>query len=441
MALRTRVDADQLGMTRREVFAFVPAAVAADTALGQGAPAKHRPKIAALTTVYRFKSHGQGIVDRFLDGYGWEGRHHVPGVDVVSLYVDQKPQGDLSGERAARHPGLKVYKTIAEALTCGGKLLAVDGVLVIAEHGRYPTSAKGQRLFPRFEFFQQVIDVFKRSGRSVPVFVDKHLSWNWEWALSMVKTAKTLGFPLMAGSALPVTSRIPSIDVPLGAQVAEAVGVGYGGIDSYDFHGLEAIQCLVERRRGGETGVVAVTALRGNSVWKALQSGSWEKGGCDLELFESCLCRSFTLASPRAGYGCASPELGQLPAMVRNPAMYRVEYSDGLKVTFLLVSRLINDFTVAVRIKGRPEPLSTQMYLPGLSPGQTLPNFFNPLVHHIETMFQSGKPPYPIERTLLTTGVLATAIESMHTQGARIATPALGKLRYEAPRESTFWSS
>ncbi len=430
MAQRNRGGTDRLRITRREVLATVPAAIAAGTTLGRGAPANYRPRIAALATVYRFKSHAQGIVDRFLDGYGWEGRHYVPGVDVVAMYVDQKPQGDLSGEREARHPGLKVYKTIAEALTCGGKELAVDGVLLIGEHGQYPTSAKGQRLFPRYEFFQQVVDVFKRSGRSVPVFIDTHLSWNWEWASSMVETAKTLGFPLMAGSALPVTSRIPAIDVPLGAQVAEAVGVGYGGIDSYDFHGLEAIQCLVERRRGGETGVVAVTAWRGNSVWKALESGSWEKGGCDLELFESCLCRSFTLASPRTGYGCAYPELAQLPAVVRNPAMYRVEYSDGLKVTFLLVSRLVNDFTVAVRIKGRPEPLSTQMYLPGLSPGQTLPNFFNPLVHHIETMFQTGKPPYPIERTLLTTGVLATAIDSMHTQSARIATPALSKLRY-----------
>ena len=120
--------------------------------------------------------------------------------------------------------------------------------------------------------------------------------------------------------------------------------------------------------------------------------------------------------------------------------MYRVEYADGLKATFLLASGLVRDFTVAVRIKGRPEPLSTQMYLAGLAPGQTLSDFFNPLVHHVETMFRTGKPPYPVERTLLTTGILATAVDSLHARGTRIETPALRGVTYQAPRESTFWN-
>jgi hypothetical protein len=436
-------------LTRRE-FVAAPAALAAgkvvaSTALPAGkvvastAPAQDRPKIAALTTLYRLKSHGQGIIDRFLDGYGWDSRHYRPDVDIVSLYVDQKPAGDLTAERAVRHPELKVYRTIAEALTRGGNQLAVDGVLLIGEHGNYGRNAKGQRLFPRYEFFKHVVDVFRRSGRSVPVFCDKHLSWNWEWALSMVETSRALGFPLLAGSSLPVTWRLPAIDVPFGAKLVEAVGVGYGGLDSYDFHGLETIQCMVERRAGGESGVVAVTALRGESVWKALQTGSWSAGGCDPRLLEACLCRSFTLASPRAGYGNAYPEPAQWPALVQSPAMYRIEHADGLKSTLLMLSGLVRDFTVAVRTDGTDAPLSTQMYLPGLGPGQTLPNFFSPLAHHIETMFRTGKPPYPVERTLLTTGVLATALDSLHSSHERIETPALARVRYQAPRESTFW--
>jgi hypothetical protein len=254
----------------------------------------------------------------------------------------------------------------------------------------------------------------------------------------MVETARTMGFPLMAGSSLPVTWRVPAVDVPLDAPVTEAVCVGYGGLDSYDFHGLETIQCMVERRKGGETGVVAVQALRGEAVWKALAGGSWNAGGCDLELFEACLCRSFTLASGRPGCGSAFPERDRLPALVSNPTLYRIEYADGLNATLLLLSGLVADFTLALRIKGTRQPLSTQMYLPGFARGQTLSDFFNPLAHHIETLFRTGKAPYPVERTLLTTGLLATAIDSLHQGQKRIETPDLRHLRYDAPRESTY---
>ena len=284
----------------------VVAALAADTSTAFSAQPAKRPKIAALVTEYRKYSHGQNIIDRFLGGYGWESHWHRPEMDVVSLYVDQFPESDLSRERVARHPHLKMYPTIAEALTQGGSRLAVDGVLLIAEHGRYPKNEKGQTLWPRYEFFQETVDVFRASGRSVPVFCDKHLSWKWEWALKMVETSRELGFPMFAGSSLPVCRRIPSLDMPCGAEVEEIVSVGVGGVDGYDIHSLEAMQCLVERRRGGETGVVWIEALRGDRFWHALGSGSWDAGGWDPTLFEACLCRSHSLtpADKPAGFFC-----------------------------------------------------------------------------------------------------------------------------------------
>jgi hypothetical protein len=427
-------------MTRRDLLATVPLALAAGSRAAE-AGAEGRPRIAAIVTVYRHASHAQGIVDRFLDGYGCEGQHYRPSVDIVSLYVDQKPANDLSQERAQRHPDMKIYPTIAAALTCGGDRLAVDGVLLIGEHGKYSRNEKGQTLYPRYEFFQQTIDVFKRSGRSVPVFNDKHLSWNWEWAEIMVETARAMGFPFMAGSSLPVTWRLPAVEVPFGAEVVEGLCVGYGGIDSYDFHGFEALQGLVERRKGGETGVSSVTAVRGENVWKALLSGSWDAGGCDPGLLEACLCRSFRLSSPRPGFGHAYPELGQMPALAKDPVLFRIEYADGLKGSLLMLSGLVQDFTVAIRIKGQAEPLSTQMYLAGIQPNQTLPNFFNPLVHHIEAMFKTGTPPYPVERTLLTTGLVAAGVDSLHKGQQRIDTPGLRRVHYLPPRESTFWRS
>jgi hypothetical protein len=427
-------------LTRRDALGTLAVGLAAGTVRGE-VKERTRPRVAAIVTEYRKASHGQGIVDRFFEGHGWKGEFHRPPVDVVSLYVDQKPEGDLSRERAARHPGLTVYPTIDEALTCGQKTLAVDGVMIIAEQGRYPRNERGQTLYPRYEFFQQVAEVFRRSGRGVPVFNDKHLSWRWDWAKAMVNTSRVLGFPMLAGSSLPVTWRIPSIDLPWEADVEEVVCVGYGGLDSYDFHGLETLQCMVERRRGGETGVAAVQALRGDAVWKALGAGSWSGGGCARELFEACLCRSFTLASPRPGYGHALPDLAQWPALVRRPFMYRIEYVDGLNGTLVMLPQGVRDFTVAVRIKGHNSPLSTQMYLPGLHPGQTLPNFFSALVHQIETLFLTGRPPYPVERTLLTTGVLAAAVDSLSQGQGRIETPQLRDVHYRASRESTFMRS
>jgi len=416
--------------------------VAAPWVRGEGASASSaRPRIAALATEYRKMSHGQGIIDRFMDGYGWAGRHHRPAIDVVSLYVDQRPKGDLTDERLARHPDLAVYPTIAEALTRGTDSLAVDGVAIIGEHGDYPRNAKGQMLYPRYEFFEQIVEVFKRTGKSVPVFNDKHLSWNWEWARSMYDTAREMGFAFMAGSSLPVTWRIPELETPKDAPIQEAVCVGYGGVDSYDFHGLESLQCMIERRRGGETGVSAVEVLRGDSVWKFLEHPPGGAKNPTRELFDACLCRSFSLRSPLPGYGHAFPELGQMGDLARDPLLYRMTYNDGVIGCLFMMSGLVQDFTVAMRLEDDSPILSTQLNLPGLAPGQTMPNFFSALAHHVEALFVTGKSPYPVERTLLTTGIVCAAVDLLADGRPRMETPHLGAIAYQPPTESQFMRS
>ncbi len=394
------------------------------------ATAGARPKIAAVVTVYFRYSHAQHIVDRFLEGYGWNGEHHHPPMDLVSLYVDQVGPGDLSRDRAARFPSMKIYPTIADALTLGSGKLAVDGVVLVGEHGHYPRNEKRQTQYPRYEFFKQIVDVFHASGRSVPVFNDKHLSWNWHYAREMYDTSRRMGFPFLAGSSLPVTWRIPSVEMPLGARVREAMCVAYGGVDSYDFHGLETIQCMVERRKGGETGVKWMQAFRGERFWKALSENVWPR-----DLMDACLCRSHTLKPARA-----FPSIDDMRRLVKDPVAYHYEHADGLRATMLLLSGLLEDFNFAARIDGQSEPFSTEMYLP-MPPARTsLANFFSPLVNSMERMFLTGKPPYPIERTLLTTGLTAAGVESLYREQARYDTPHLA-IAYQAPRESTFWRS
>ena len=249
----------------------------------------------------------------------------------------------------------------------------------------------------------------------------------------MVDLSKKMKFPFLAGSSLPVTWRMPATDMPHGAEVEEAMCVAFGGQDVYDFHAHETIQCMVERRKGGETGVVAVQGLKGEAVWKALAAKGWAAGGWDASLFEACLCRSQTLAQP-AATSHRHPTLAQMKEWVKEPVAYRVEYADGLKATMVLLNGLVGDFTFAARLKGEKEPLSVLFHLPP-NPNVT---YSAALMSKAEEMFVTGTAPYPIERTLLTSGINAAGLKSLATGEKRLETPHLA-VKYEAPKESLFW--
>ncbi len=390
-----------------------------------------RKKLAVITTEWRYHSHAWHMAERFLVGYPINGRWHRPAFDVVSAYVDQFPEKDLARKRSSEF-GFKIYPSIAEALRCGGDKMAVDAVLIIGEHGDYPKTEFEQTKYPRYEFFKQVTDVYRKDGKTAPVFNDKHLSWKWEWAKEMVEISRELNFAFCAGSSLPVTWRMPAIEMPLGQEVDEMMSVAIGGIDSYDFHALEVIQCMAERRRGGETGVASMQALRGEAVWKAMETGSWEKGGWNPRLFEACLTRSHTLAQPES-FSDRFPTSAQMREWVKDPIAYRFDYNDGTKATMLLMNGLVGDFTFAAKLKNQDEPLSTLFHLP------PNPNvvYSASLMSKAEETFVNHKSPYPIERTLLTSGLVEAAVRSLGRGQKRLPTPYLD-IRYQPTRESTF---
>jgi len=434
-----------MNTSRRQFLNSSLASAAGVAGLAGGLPLVHaasrrrRLKIAAVTTTYFKYSHSQHIVDRFLEGYGWDGRHHRPDMDVVSLYVEQVGENDLSRERLKRYPGMKHAGTIEEALTLGSGKLAVDGVLLIGEHGDYPVNERGQKLYPRYEYFQKIVDVFRKTGRTAPVFNDKHLSWNWKWAREMYDTARRMDFGFMAGSSLPVARRMPAIDLPWEAKIRESLVMRPGGIDGGDIHTIEAMQAIIERRDHGETGIRWVEALRGERFWKAMEAGSWEQGGWDPQLMETALTRSNMLSVVRENYGVVLPKLADIKRMAPDSYAYRFAYRDGTRATALgfqgkpREDGILSDTPVAVRMKD-DEIFSTLVYLPYYA----MRNFFNPLVHHIETLFRTGKSPYPIERTLLTTGMTAAGIESLFQKQKRLDTPHLA-IKYRSTRKSTFW--
>ena len=392
---------------RRREFLQLPAMAA----LLRSGP---RKRIAALTTTYHVRSHADDIITRFLEGYWINGRYYAPPCDIVSLYMDQVHPADI-GYRLAAAYHFPVTQSIGEALTLGTGKLAVDGVLLVAEHGDYAFNDRQQQLYPRFKFFRQVVDTFRNSEREVPVYCDKHLSWNWVEAKQMYGWSQELNFPMMAGSSVSVTFRRPELDYPRGVEFEDALMVGTGWVtDGGIFHDLEALQCFLERRKGGETGIRAVQHLQGDEVWRAAEQGRWSR-----ELLGAALSRA-----ERVGPG--------RPEDVKQPVVCLLEYNDGFRAAVVALGGLVNEYLVALRVKGRSTIDSTLCYVPLENS-----NNFSMLVHGMVQMFETGRCPYPVERTLLTTGALSFLMESAYRSHARLVTPAL-RVAYTAPAQSFY---
>ncbi|HEV8002924.1 MAG TPA: hypothetical protein VGP63_23770 [Planctomycetaceae bacterium] len=366
---------------------------------------KRVPKVAAIVTAYFHNSHADVIVSRLLQTMTLDDKGERPALQLVSLYVDQ-PQGSSVGLDIARAHHIPIYKTPAEALTLGGKSLAVDGVLLIGEHGRYALSSTGQVIFPKRRLFTEILEVCDRSHRVVPVYTDKHLADNWEDAKWIYDQAHRCGMPLMAGSTLPLTWRYPPIDVKRNSHVSEIVATAYSSLEAYGYHGLEIIQCLAERRAGGETGVRSVQFYEGPRVWQAIA-----KGVISREVIEAATSkRRHSLSKP------GEP----LESAFKDPVLVVITYRDGLRAGLLWASNLV-DFTAAWRDADTGKIESALFWTQEARPFM----HFTYMVKGIEQMIQMGKPTWPVGRTLLVTGVLNAYFVSKKEGDRLIDTPWL----------------
>jgi hypothetical protein len=371
-------------------------------------------KVAAAITEYRKWSHADVIVGKILEGYNYNGKSR-PNLQLVSMYVDQFPDNDMSRGLAKKH-GFTIHPTIDGAVTAGGKGVAVDGVLCIGEHGKYPVNDKGQTLYPRRRFFEQVTDAFAKHKKSVPVFNDKHLAATWADAKWMYDRSRELFVPFLAGSSIPVTWRRPPLKLPMDCEIVEAVQVGYGPFEAYGFHALEGLQCMVERRKDGETGVKSVQVLQGEEMWGALDQGRWSK-----------LCLEAALALMPAH---ATGDYRALTAKANDAGVFLIEYRDGFRAAVALMNGYAHEgdggaFLFAGRLKGDDKLPATLFYLQQPDPF----GHFGYQVKAIESMVQTGHAPYPVERTLLTTGILDAVMTSKAEKNRRVETPHLA-IRY-----------
>lgn len=367
-----------------------------------------KPKrIAAIITHYTHNSHADVIVSRLLQGYNLDFKALRPNMELVGLYCDQFPANDMSRKLAQEHQ-FPIFGSIGEALRLGGKDLAVDGVILIGEHGNYPVTEMGQIMYPRRQLFEETAKVFRQSGCSVPVFSDKHLAWNWPDAKWMVDTARELKIPFMAGSSIPRTWRYPALEMRPGADAKEAICLSFGHLEAYGYHGLEAMQSIVEHRKGGETGVKAVQYVEGDAVF-------------DKELFDRRLFD--TVVDARRAKGKRSAEEFR---KAFKPAAFVIEYRDGFRATLLhdmgsANTEWVTGWSETADGEGDTSYFATAHYTQEARPF----GHFALLVQDIERMMFSGKPTRPVERTLLVTGILATAFQSKQQAGTRIETPYL----------------
>jgi hypothetical protein len=372
-----------------------------------GQQSREKLPVAAVVTAYTPNSHADVIVGKILAGWQQDGGAG-PDLKLVSLWTDQVPANDSSRSLAEKH-GFRIAKSIDEALTFGTDKLQVAGVLSIGEHGNYPfTPDTNQHMYPRRRFFDEIAATFRRVGQVVPVFNDKHLAYRWEDAKHMFDTARAMRIPFLAGSSVPVAWRVPQLDLPRDCEIEAAVTIGYGGLESYGFHALESHQCLIERRRGGETGLAALQAVTGSEILAAEQAGRWSR-----ELFEAALKTMPPLkrAKDKQDNWIDSP----------NSAAYLLEHRDGLKSAVIMASGLAAHFATAVKLKGRDQPLATWFKLQENKPF----GHFAYLLHAIEHTVRTGKAAYPVERTLLTTGMLDRLMHSLAQAGQRFETPEL----------------
>lgn len=414
-----------LNISRRrmlEVTGIAGLAALSGISFDSFAQTQQRPRIACLVSYWgATRSHADWIIAKLLDGYWWEGAHKESRVEIVSVFIDQF-DSSLLGQKVCKAKNIPIYRTVGEAVMLGGKELAVDGVVIVAEHGNYPTSMKGQWLLPRWSIFQQVMRVFERSKRSVPIFNDKHFSYTWGESKWIFDKSRELKFPLSGGSSIPTQYRTPAIELQNETPIKASVFVADSPDEGALFHCVDTLQSFVEHRRGGETGVKSVQWIKGPETWKWTENNPWAA-----KLLEAVRIKH----GKKPGYYQEFPR----------PNVCVIEYNDGTKAA--IYSSYVEGWIYAGEIEGKAEPMIFSIAMDNFPGPFAQYHASNCLPHWITEMMVTKKEPFNAERLLLSSGITNFTLESnwdnerYSAVGRRVKTPMLN-MTYKPNRGSMF---
>ena len=365
-------------MTRRDLFAIAGGS-------GFAVAAAPRPRVACILNAYTPNSHADVFMSRLLDGYRLNGAWHPPRLQAVSLYVDQLPFNDMAREQAEEY-GIRMYPSVAQAIE------GVDAIVVIGEHGTYPRTPRGNFMYPRKRYFDEIVRSFQSNRRVLPLLNDKYFAFDWTDAKAMADTVRAMKIPFLCGSTLPLAWQRPALDLAPKLQFDELLAVSYSDIEEHTYHAIEAMQSVAERR--GETGVAAVRYMEGPDVYRISP-----------ELLASALSRRVN----------PPPE-----DKAQKAEAFQVRYRDGLRASILNLNSKTRDYLVAFRLRNESVPRSTCFFI-----SLYVHSHWGFMVRAFENLVLTRQPQMPPDRTLLSNGIMLAGLESRRKGGAWIDTPEL----------------
>lgn len=365
-----------------------------------------KKRVAAIISEYWDISHADVIITKMLEGFGLDGRRYSSTLDIVSMYLDHFPETDMSRDLSAKH-GFPIYGSIREALLEGGDTFALDGIILIGEHGVYPFNEIGQELYPRRLFFEECLNVMLEFDRIVPVYTDKGFAVVQEDIEWMYEQIKKHNIPFMSSSVVPFGRKQPiERPFPNGAPLHKMFGFSYGSLERYVYHTLEMLQSVAEQRACGESGIRSVRVYKNEEAITRLFSEDWGYMYRSCGLFVN-LCNVETF-----------------PYELKEPVFIELEYVDGLQSGILYCdwanNKEMQTFASCYQVLENEKPICMEFFLQGGKPY----SHFGRLNLEIEKFIHTGRPPFPVERSLLTTGGLDAFMRAYHS-GEKIETPHL----------------
>ena len=371
-------------------------------------------KLTFLLEEFSTPSPSQQLLDRFLMGYPRNGGFHKPAVGGISVYLPPTSESDFGMRREDFN--LKVAPTVEQA---------VDGADAVVIVPRRPGAMANDR-------FSQI--ALARLPDGAACFIHGALSSNLDRGRALAKLAASRRIALLAGTPLSVTWRLPEVELPRDTALSEALVVvqinpppnqtpnsaqagSQGTLAGAELNALEGLLPVIERRRGGESGVRSVRLLEADEVWRAGRRKLWS-----WPLLAAALSRSHSPQGDPVLDGRTQDivGLGLVPKLARRPQAWLLEHRDGLRTSILVLDGVVGDFNFAVRAAdGRI--FSAQLF----RAPPPVEQHFSLLAAAVEDFFESRKTPWPLERNLLIAGLLETFRSPATRGGEAVAAPGL----------------